>query len=337
MMDRMLVDETDLTLVNALQLAPRASWAEIGAVIGIDAGRAARRWRRLHTSGLAWATVVPGDEHVRAHLSGAAVEVHCATHAIDRIAQEIAQNPWVLSIEKVTHRCELLLEVIGLGLDHVGRIALHEVGAVAGVEHVRVDVATELFVEGGTWRLDALSPGQQQRLRRLHPPRTAAGTPRGDVTLQIASVLRDDIRATAVDIAQRLDWSESSARRRLDQVLGSQALRLRVDLAQPATGFPLTVTSWFRVPARTLAQAGANVAALRSTRVCAGLTGGAANLLIGSWLRGPQDVPVLDVDLAAALGDATLIDRTVTVRTFKRAARLLAEDGTAQGLVSVDL
>jgi len=331
------VDETDLAVVHALQLSPRATWTDIGEVIGIDSTRAAQRWRRLHESGLAWAAVTPGDDIVRATVAGSAVEVHCPTHLIPQVATEVSQNPWVLSVEQVTNRCELLLEVVGGDLAHLSQIVHHEIGHLDGVEHVRMDVAAGLFVEGSAWRLDALSPQQQRRLTQLASPSTRARPASPEVTAQLSAILRNDVRTTAVEIAHQLGWSESTARRRLDQVLGVGGLRLRVDLAQPATGFPLTVTSWFRVPNRSLSRAGASVAELRHTRVCVGLASGESNLLVGSWLRSPQDVSELDIDLSAALDGARLVDRTLTVRTYKRAARLIEADGRARSLVPFSL
>ena len=333
----MAIDEMDLLLVHALQLAPRAPWSEVSEATGLDASTAARRWRTLLDSGMAWTTVAPGNDRVRGVLAGGTVEVHCRTDAIDTLAEKIAMNPLVLSVEKLSHRCELLLEVVGFGMSHLSQVAHEQIVLLADVEHVRLAFATDLFGEGGSWQLDALSPVQQRKLRRFTAAPTGERPPRDEVTAQIAAVLRDDVRASAADVARQLGWSESSARRRLERVLTTQALRLRVDLAQPVTGFPLTVTSWFSVEPAELASIGPRVAALRNTRICAGLTGGPANLLVGSWLRSTQDITSHDIELAAILGGARLVDRALTTRTFKRAARLLNPDGSQRGLVAVDL
>ncbi len=51
-----VLDELDLSLINTLQLGPRAPWAQIGAALGVDPVTAARRWSRLVESGSAWVT-----------------------------------------------------------------------------------------------------------------------------------------------------------------------------------------------------------------------------------------------------------------------------------------
>ncbi|MET7782244.1 AsnC family protein [Streptomyces mirabilis] len=56
-----LVDETDLALVHALQIAPRAPWTAVGQALGIDPMTAARRWARLTGTGCAWVTCYPAD------------------------------------------------------------------------------------------------------------------------------------------------------------------------------------------------------------------------------------------------------------------------------------
>ncbi|WP_338698562.1 AsnC family protein [Streptomyces sp. Q6] len=54
------VSEADLTLIHALQIAPRASWAQLAATLGPSAETLARRWSRLTARGHAWAGVLPG-------------------------------------------------------------------------------------------------------------------------------------------------------------------------------------------------------------------------------------------------------------------------------------
>src|SRR5690606_4785018 len=54
-----VLPEVDLAIVHALQVAPRASWQRIGAVIGLDPATAARRWARLEEQRVAWLTIWP--------------------------------------------------------------------------------------------------------------------------------------------------------------------------------------------------------------------------------------------------------------------------------------
>ncbi|MFC7741398.1 AsnC family transcriptional regulator [Nocardiopsis composta] len=51
--------EFDLSLINALQLTPRAAWSDLAPILDVDATTLARRWRRLEEAGLARITVFP--------------------------------------------------------------------------------------------------------------------------------------------------------------------------------------------------------------------------------------------------------------------------------------
>ncbi|MCK5890538.1 MAG: Lrp/AsnC family transcriptional regulator [Aeromicrobium sp.] len=331
------VDELDLALVHALQTAPRAPWSAVGQVIGLDAGAAARRWRRLVDERLVWATVMPSVESAHDAPIGAAVEVECAAVDLERVGGQLAEVPWILTVEQVSNRSSLLLEVVGLETTALARRAQAEIGRVDGVARVMVYPVAELFGEGGAWRLDAISPAQRARLLQISPSSGARRRPTPSSLAAITQCLRDDVRMPIATLARTCGWSESTARRKLDQVLGTGALRLRVDLAQPATGFPLTFTSWWRVPTDQITSAGTAASQLRSTRLCASLATGHANLVTGSWVRDLAGMRNVESELTTRLPEATLLDRALTVRSFKRGGCLLDHHGRTRGVVHIEL
>jgi DNA-binding Lrp family transcriptional regulator len=48
------VDEIDLALLDGLHVNPRASFDELGRVLGISGLTVVRRWRKLASAGRAW-------------------------------------------------------------------------------------------------------------------------------------------------------------------------------------------------------------------------------------------------------------------------------------------
>jgi len=56
------VDELDVALLDALHLNPLASFEELGAVLDVSPVTAARRWRRLVSTGRAWVSSAPGPQ-----------------------------------------------------------------------------------------------------------------------------------------------------------------------------------------------------------------------------------------------------------------------------------
>src|SRR5437870_1684534 len=83
------LNETDLALVNALQINPRAPWSLIGETLGIGASTAVRRWQRLVDSGSAWLSAFPGGDLAR-RLGLAFAQVTCAPGRQIEVARAIA-------------------------------------------------------------------------------------------------------------------------------------------------------------------------------------------------------------------------------------------------------
>jgi AsnC-type helix-turn-helix domain len=57
-----VLDDDDRRLIAALQVRPRASWTELGAVLGPSPLTLALRWARLSAAGVAWLTAAPNLE-----------------------------------------------------------------------------------------------------------------------------------------------------------------------------------------------------------------------------------------------------------------------------------
>ena len=56
-------DETDLQLVNLLQIDPRISWSKAGEILQLSPTTVSNRWTHLVEKGLAWISTHPNLEH----------------------------------------------------------------------------------------------------------------------------------------------------------------------------------------------------------------------------------------------------------------------------------
>ena len=93
------VDELDVALLDALHLNPLASFEELGSVLEVAPVTAARRWRRLVSTGRAWVSSAPGPQlPVRAAL----FEAECQPGAASAVADEFAAIPQVFSVNITT-------------------------------------------------------------------------------------------------------------------------------------------------------------------------------------------------------------------------------------------
>jgi DNA-binding Lrp family transcriptional regulator len=328
------LDELDLELITALQVAPRAPWAQLAGPLGVDAATLSRRWARLRDSGTAWVTCYTGASQV-AYGALALIEVSCLPQDREALAAECARHPQALSVEMVAGSSDLLLTV---ATRH--RVAMTDyvlaLGRIPGVTGTRTHLVQHLHREASQWRFDSLSRDQQRGL-----PASGVG-PRpdpGPITAEerrLILALAPDGRRSLVSLAAELGRPEATVRRLLAGVLSSGKAVLRCEAAQPHTGWHTSFTVWMSVPPAELARAAGELAALRDTRLSAS-TATEANLLAAVWAHGTDGIARYEARLAETVPDVRVLNRAVTLRWVKRMGRMMGPDGRSQGCVPMDL
>lgn len=340
------LDEVDHRLITALQTAPRAPWGPIGQAAGVDATTAARRWARLQDAGEAWFSCYPaalrGDS-----AQVAVIEVVCAAGRALRVAEAVAPDPHVLTVEHTTGARDLVLEAVFRDLAGLGEYTQRRLGALPGVTAVRAHPVTSLQAEGSRWRLDRLGDparlGAQSRLQDLGPRRhgvIGAGAGSGDGVaeedLPLVRALHLDCRAPVADLAERTGHTPATVRRRLARLDAAGALIYRCDVSARLTGWPIAATLWASGPAGPVAEAAARLAGLRETRVVAMLAG-PANLLTSMRLRSLDDLPGWERRVAEAAPEVAVVDRMAVLQLVKMGGHLLDADGRHVRAVPLDL
>lgn len=322
--------ETDLDLVNALQINPRASWTRIGASLELDATTAARRWQRLTDAGLAWLTAYGMEFAIVGY-----VRLRCRPEALAALSEQVCASPYIFSVERTSGRYQLQLSVAAEDLAALDDFAVDFLGGLRGVAEVCVSVGLHIYVEGGQWRPQALDPVQRTLLtdgpqpRRgspFPPPRTRAGD--RDLVLALSA----DGRRSAADLAQDTGLSETTVRRRLVEMTRSGRLLIRCDFAQQSAGWTVNTNFWARLPAGELHALGAELAQWPEIRLCAATTD-AGNVLIIAWLRTQHECILLENRLAQSFPNLHITERQLTLRALKRMGRLLSPAGRAVGHV----
>jgi DNA-binding Lrp family transcriptional regulator len=333
MQDSFSLDELDLALVNAVQIAPRASWQVIGSVVGVDASTVARRWQRITERGLVWVTAHARIATPSEFVLGC-VEIHCRPDERDRLALQFARMPQVVSVHQVGSGRDLLVLLNSRSLPALSRFVLDELSHRSGVRQTSVHAATAIFGEGGHWRLDALSPAQRAELARYALPRGRQGVlTEQDRALMVA--LSIDARRPVSELAAETGTSVSTARRRLARLVDQGLVSIRCEVAQGLTGWPVSAILWANVPAGELAEVGRALAKLSEVRFCAAVTG-ERNLVVIVWLRSPEDCQRVEERLAVHLPSLVLAERAITLRQPKRQSRLLDDVGRSTEVVPTD-
>jgi len=332
------VDELDLALVNALQLRPRAPWSLLGQTLGISAVTAARRWHRLSEAGIAWVTAY-GLPHPEDRGCVAYLDLDCAPARVRQIADDLAEDPHVMSIEHHSQGCDLVVAAAFTDLAVVSRYTTERLGRLPGVNAVRVHLATGFYAEGIRWRLDSLDPAQRVE---LHDDHVGNGPPSGarvelrEEDRELLIRLGIDGRLDQAGLAAATGLSPTTLRRRLNRMAASDAIRFRCEIAARDAGRPVLATFRAHLPPDRLDEVGPQLARLPEVRLCVSVTG-THNLILSVWQRSLADVQRLETALARRFPDLRVAERRVSLRTVKRMGRILDADGRAVRAVPMDI
>ncbi|MFI0350842.1 Lrp/AsnC family transcriptional regulator [Actinomadura sp. 9N407] len=328
------MDELDLSLINALQIRPRAPWAELAGPLDVDPATLSRRWARLTETGSAWVTCYPGPSQLD-YGSLALIEVTCEAGTARETADLLAGDPRALSVEMMSGRRDLVLTVGASDTAVLVEYVMDRVDRVPGVIGTRTSPVVRNFREGSRWRLDSLDPGQRTALDRLRGAASdgqLAGT--NDRRLMLA--LGEDGRMTYSQLSERTGLPQSSVRRRVAQMLGSGRAVLRCDLAHRVAGWPVPAMLWLRVPPGELARTAAELHGLPEAKACFA-TVGETNLWLTLWLHRLSDLQRVEEEIVRRFPAVQIVDRAMTMRMVKRMGRLLDGTGRAVGTVPMDL
>lgn len=324
-----MLDETDLALIDALQIAPRASWSRLGEVLELAPITLARRWERLSGDGSAWLSVSNSNATAR----GAILEIACRPGAEAGVAEELASRPYVSTVGIATGEYQVYALVVASTVDDTARLLL---GArfPDGVRKVRSHVFGGLY-GGMTWRLRVINQKQETRLRRPSPPPVGDARPFGPQDRQLFIALARDGRRPYTELAAELHSTPKAVQRRINRLERSGEIVFRCDVARRLAGRGASALIWLSVPDADLPAAGAVIAAWAESRMCAPVAS-AANLVLFVDLRSFEHLEEVLVRIARTLPSATVIDRRLVLRQVKVYGRLVDESGRSIGVVPPD-
>jgi DNA-binding Lrp family transcriptional regulator len=330
-----MLSESDLALVNALQLRPRAPWSLIGRALGVGPVTVARHWERLVERREAWLTAYPGAA-VGERLAFAFVQVDCAPGEAMRVARTVAGDAQLTAVDYVAGPCDLVLHLVASSLEGVSRYVVDRISGLPGVVGTRTLVAPRMYAEGSRWQVRAISREQRGLLMAAEPSPSPGMSPRfGELDRDLLLALGENARASYAELATRLGVGSSTVRRHLGAALAGGVIRLRCEIARSLSPAPVTMLLWLRVPPDQLERAARTLGRFPEVRMCAAVSG-AANLLVGVWLRSAGDAVGLESEMVAKLSRLEIVDRAVTLRPVKLGGCLLDERGRIEGRVAMD-
>ncbi|KQY64010.1 MULTISPECIES: Lrp/AsnC family transcriptional regulator [unclassified Nocardioides] len=332
-MQEPVLEESDLVLIHALQIAPRATWTEVAGVLGTTATTLAQRWDRLRSRGLAWVTAHPSARGETVGLGF--VEVDCEPGATDEVLAWLCRDPRAVTIDQSARGRDFVVTVMTPDLPSLTHFLLDELAHRPGVQRQRTRLATGVHRQGNDWRLDALAPGQRtalEKIGRATRPTTVTPLPAGSGPL--VEELAKDGRATAAELARVTGRNPATVRRQLAKVIASGALSFRCEVARETSYWPIHCDWLARVPTTEWDRTLAALATLPELRLCVTTTG-ETNMLITVWTRSLTDLLRVERLVSEKLPWLNVVESVVNLRTLKRMGWLVGENGRATGEVVV--
>jgi DNA-binding Lrp family transcriptional regulator len=335
MRDSVGIDETDLAVIHAVERSPRASWAAIGAAVGIDATTAARRWERLARTGSAWVTCFP---LVTRTVTSAIVELVCAAGTAGRVAGLIARDPHAQFVDLITGSSDILVTVVTSEMSALSAYVLQRLGAIPGVVSVRTHPILTVYAEGNLVGAGTLSSAGMNLLPAVDHGRLT-GTSReavDDLDWEICLALSRDGRQSLKDLATSLETSEATVRRRLNRLTRLGAYRPMVEVASAQTSAPLTAWYLARLPARFMDATAAAVAALPNIKAVTSVAG-PDNMVFKATFHDLAHVNTFDSHLSERFPYVEITDRKLVLLPVRLMSRIVDPQGFARETVSIDI
>ncbi|MDO5068178.1 MAG: AsnC family transcriptional regulator [Propionibacteriaceae bacterium] len=317
-------EETDLRLVNLLQIDPRMSWARAAEILQVSPTTVANHWQRLNSHGLAWVSAYPNIEN----RFTAIVDVDCRTEHLPSVIEQLCAHPLVTSVDETTGHRDILLTVMAPNMNVLTNLIIDWIGSLEGVHGTRSSLVTNVITGAEAWRLGVLAKGQiQQASPELLPdqgPRELVGT-----DLALAEALAWDGRASVASLAEQLDMPASTVQRRLKRLLSERSIIMRCDVAPELAGWLLECT-WLATVSSRKSKVIELLKKQQGLRSCMWVTG-RNNLRINFRVNYQGALGVLESRMAAAIPELNPDEMIVHLRSHKSAGRILDSEGRFTG------
>src|SRR5579875_2663181 len=228
-METLTVDELDRQLVQCLGVDGRASFSRIAEILGVSDQTVARRYRRLRSSGLLRVVGLKARHKVGA--LGWFLRMRCVPGAGPAIAAALARRTDTSWIQLLSGNTEVLCTLRGDAREDRDSL-LAKLPRSGRIVAVTAHSLLHMFTGGpeALGFLEVLPAGRAEPLRR---PVRDGRVELGELDFALFEALGMDGRASYADLAAATGYSESTVRRRVDQLrdVGVLYFDLELDMA----------------------------------------------------------------------------------------------------------
>lgn len=315
-MDSVTVDELDRQIMHCLAVDGRASFSQIAQILGVSDQTVARRYRGLRSSGVLRVVGLKARDKVGS--LGWFLRMRCVPGSGPGIAAALAKRPDTAWIQLLSGDTEVLCTLRGDARDDRSSL-LAMLPRSARITEVTAHSLLHMYV-GGPDALGFLEVLPAQRVAPLRPPPVRGGRVElGELDVALFQALGADGRTPYADLATATGWSESTVRRRMDQLREVGVLYFDIELDMAVFGFRSTTWLWMSVPPARLSAVGEALARLPEVAYAVATTG-PANLAVCTVCRDEPEFYEFMTAKVGALHGVERVETSPVIRTVKQAS-----------------
>jgi DNA-binding Lrp family transcriptional regulator len=310
------LDQLDAAIAVALQANARATWREIGALVGASETTVARRARALIEQRKIQLTV--SLDAVRCGLGNPVLlQILCENGKIAEVARSLVRRDDVRFASMVTGPFDVIAEFLTQSTDDLAALLIDELAGMANIVRTSTEIVLRNFKTSYVWAADILP--------RLDVAETFSleGEPgdRGDLDgldRALIRLLQSDGRAGYPQLASVLGISESAARRRLELLVGGGYMRPVALVSPRLLGFDVEAFVWLQVDLAALETIAETLGAYPGVRYLSA-TNGLHDLVAEVVLRSNAELYRFRNDVLSRLPGVRSFQVSLELRTLRRA------------------
>ncbi len=324
-MDDVTIDELDRQLVHCLGVDGRASFSRIAEILEVSDQTVARRYRRLRSAGVLRVVGLKARDKVGS--LGWFLRMRCVPGSGEAIADALARRPDTAWIQLLSGDTEVLCTLRGDARDDRYSL-LAKLPRSARIVAVSAYSLLHLFT-GGPDALGFLQVLPEEQVEPLRIPVRGGRVELGELDGRLFEALGRDGRASHAELAADVGWSESTVRRRMDQLRDVGVLYFDLELDMSAFGFRSSTWLWMSVPPAQLAATGEALAKFPEVAYAAATTG-PANLAVCAVCRDEAEFYEFMTAKVGALAGVGRVETAPIIRTVKQASPTTFPRGAAR-------
>jgi DNA-binding Lrp family transcriptional regulator len=324
LMESITVDDLDRQLAQCLGVDGRASFSAIAEVLGVSDQTVARRYRRLRSAGVL--RVVGLKYPKSAGYANWFLRLRCVPGSGEAIAAALAKRSDTAWVQLLSGDTEVLCSLRGDASDGTESL-LTRLPRSGRIVAVTAYSRLHMFTGGpdALGFMDVLPASRVAPLRapvRTRPLPTDPDEAMSELDAALFAALALDGRTPYSDLAAATAYSETTVRRRMDQLRDLGLLYFDLEMDMPSFGFRSSAWLWLSVPPSHLADVGTALAKFTEIAYVTATTG-PANLAACAVCTDEESLYEFLTAKVGALPGVERVETSPIIRTVKQASPVM--------------